>query len=284
MPETRKQTQEAVLTPQQEEQLRRDGYVVLRQLFSPEEIAEIRETFMAVAANGPVEGLSEMGARWKASREAVGDPLAFYPRMMNPHSHPEYPVGPVANKYMLDRRLRPVLEAGLGEEPVAVQSMFYFKPAGARGQALHQDNFYLRVAPGTCFAAWVAVDDADEENGGMMVAPGTNTMDIVCPEKADPARFFTSEFVAPPEGTKETLVELKAGDVLFFNGSLIHGSYPNTSKDRFRRSLIFHYVPRYSQELSSGYRNPTTFDGEIVQIAPAVGGGPCGTPQPMVLH
>jgi len=37
----------------------------------------------------------------------------------------------------------------------------------SRGQAFHQDNFYLRVKPGTCVAAWVAVDDADEENGSI---------------------------------------------------------------------------------------------------------------------
>jgi hypothetical protein len=31
-----------------------------------------------------------------------------------------------------------------GTEPYAVQIMFYFRPRGSRGQALHQDNFYLR--------------------------------------------------------------------------------------------------------------------------------------------
>jgi phytanoyl-CoA hydroxylase len=29
-----------------------------------------------------------------------------------------------------------------------VQIMFYFRPRGSRGQALHQDNFYLRAALG----------------------------------------------------------------------------------------------------------------------------------------
>ena len=280
MQETLDRTGETALTPSQRAQLERDGFVVLRGLFSQQEVAEIRDTFMDAAKDGPVAGMSDTG---RIPRD-TNDPLAFYPRMMNPHAHRDMPVGTVANKYMLDPRLRPALEAGLGEEPVAVQSMFYFKPAGARGQALHQDNFYLRVAPGTCFAAWLAIDDADADNGGMMVVPGTGDMEVVCPEKADNTIFFTSEFVAPPPGKQEVLVELKAGDVLFFNGSLIHGSYPNTSKDRFRRSLIFHYAPRYSQELSSGYRNPTTFDGEIVQIAPAQGGGPCGVPVPMGPH
>ena len=34
---------------------------------------------------------------------------------------------------------------------------------------------------------------------------------------------------------------MKAGDVLFFNGLIVHG-LPNTTPDRFRRSLIGHYV------------------------------------------
>lgn len=56
------------------------------------------------------------------------------------------------------------------------------------------------------------------------------------------------------------------------------GSYPNTSPDRFRRSLIFHYVPLGSQELSHWYKRSMTFDGQIVEVPPVTGGGPCGTP------
>ncbi|MEJ7654789.1 MAG: phytanoyl-CoA dioxygenase family protein [Chloroflexia bacterium] len=44
-----------------------------------------------------------------------------------------------------------------------------YSPAGARGQALHQDNFFLKVEPGTCIAAWAALDPADRENGGLEV-------------------------------------------------------------------------------------------------------------------
>jgi ectoine hydroxylase-related dioxygenase (phytanoyl-CoA dioxygenase family) len=255
------------------ERFRRDGFVVVRQLFSPDEVAEIRDAFMAQAADGPVEGLSD-GHHKGLDRS---DPLAFYPRMMHPHNHPEMPVGPLARRYMLDRRLFDVLSALMGEEPVAAQSMFYFKPPGARGQDLHQDNFYLRVKPGTCYAAWLAVDDADAENGGMMVVPGTNDIDIACPEKSDPTVSFTDAHVPVPAGLAPEVVPLRAGDVLFFNGSVIHGSYPNISKDRFRRAFICHYVPRASAALSSWYSS-LTFDGAPVAIPAATGGGPCGVP------
>lgn len=259
------------------------GYFVARGLFSPEEVAEIRETFMEMNVNGPVEGLSEIvGGRGEYTPE---DPLKFYPRMMQPHFHPELPVGPVAKKYMLDARLRPFLREFMQDEPVAVQSMFYFKPPRARGQELHQDNYYLRVKPGTCMAAWLAIDDADFENGGMKVVPGSQDLEIACPAQADASTSFTTDFVAPPEGMEAVHVDLKAGDVLFFNGSIIHGSSPNVSESRFRRSLIFHYVPLSSEEVGKWYGIAMlTFDEEQVEIAEATGSGPCGTPQPIGRH
>ncbi len=264
--------QDVGLTEEGKAQFDRDGFLVLRGLFSPAEAAAIRDAFMAENADGPVPGLSSIG-------EGVtdpADPLAFYPRMMNPHSQPGRAVGRIARDFLLDARLEPVLTGLLGEEPVGVQTMFYFKPAGARGQELHQDNFYLRVKPGTCLAAWLAVDDVDAGNGGMKVVPGSHREEVACPQKADAAVSFTTDYVPVPEGMEAVHCEMKAGDVLFFNGSLIHGSTPNTSADRFRRSLIAHYVPRHSQELSPWYRSPLTFDGAVVEIAEATGGGPCG--------
>ena len=250
----------------------RDGYIVVRGLLTSAEVDEIRETFMALAADGPVPGLSEM-----LRDPRPGDPLAFYPRMMHPHRHPDLEAGKLALRYLIDGRSYPVLKAMMRDEPVGVQTMFYFKPPGARGQSLHQDNFYLRVKPATCMAAWLAIDDADEENGGMMVVPGSADMEIVCPDVAsDQDKFFTSAQVRVPEGLTPETVVMKAGDCLFFNGSLIHGSYPNSSETRFRRALINHYAPQSSAEISHWYPDPVRFDGSTAWIAKATGGGPCG--------
>jgi ectoine hydroxylase-related dioxygenase (phytanoyl-CoA dioxygenase family) len=199
--------------------------------------------------------------------------------MMLPHQQKDLEVGRVARGLMLDPRLHALLRALLGEEPVAVQSMFYFKPPGARGQGFHQDNFYLKVRPGTCVAAWIALDEADEENGGMVVVPGTADMQIVCPQRADERTFFTTEHIPTPAGMREESIRLRAGDVLFFNGALVHGSYPNRSKDRFRRALIFHYVGIGTKRLTNWCRDPITFDGRPIAIEEAPPGGPCGTPR-----
>lgn len=270
---TANQTLSSGPCPMTEEEIRRagrDGYHAARQLFGPDEVALIRDTFMDAAKDGPIPGLSEIQPQFTGD-----DPLSFYPRMMHPADHPEIAVGPLALKYMLDRRLYEILKILVEDEPVSAQSMFYFKPPGARGQSMHQDNYYLRVKPGTCMAAWIAIDDADADNGGMKVIPGTHEMEVVCPGGADSRLYFTRDHIELP-GKSPVHVDLRAGDCLFFNGSLVHGSSPNTSRDRFRRSLIFHYLPASSLELAAGYANPRRFDGSPAHFIPASGGGPCG--------
>ncbi|MFI6789146.1 phytanoyl-CoA dioxygenase family protein [Nonomuraea sp. NPDC050383] len=244
------------------------GYAVVPGLLAPAEAAELRDTFMELHAGGPIPG------HFQPQPQEPGRPydiLRDYPRVMHPHQ-----VNGLALRRLLDPRIAAILRELLGEEPIAAQSMFYFKPPGARGQALHQDNFYLQVEPGTCVAAWIALDRIDRANGGLEVVPGTHKMDLFCPEEADLDVSFTREYVPPPPGLEPVPVDMEAGDVLFFNGSLVHGSGPNTTADRFRRSFICHYTGRSAERISVHY--PTlTMSGEPVTLEPAVGGGPCGT-------
>ncbi|MFE6526375.1 phytanoyl-CoA dioxygenase family protein [Streptomyces sp. NPDC057794] len=243
-----------------------DGFTVVRGLFGTEEIDRLCGRFAALREAGPVPGHFEPRASGPDA-----DPLHVWPRVMHPHE-----IDDLAREVLLDSRLRTVLETLLGEEVLAAQSMFYFKPPRARGQALHQDNFYLRVEPGTCVAAWVACDVIDRENGGLEVVPGTHRMDLFCPEPADPEVSFAREYVPPPPGLEPVPVDMRPGDVLFFNGSLVHGSRPNRSPDRFRRSFIGHYVGRSAERIGAFYRT-LTMNGARVVLRESEGAGPCGT-------
>ena len=256
------------LTTDQRRAFHERGYLIVRGLLAAGEVQTLIDTFMGMHAGGPIPGCFAP----KSPAEAGGDPLKLYPRMMHPHR-----VNEVALRYLLDPRLAAILADLFGEEPLAAQSMLYFKPPGARGQALHQDNFYLKVEPGTCIAAWIALDPADRENGGLEVVPGTHAMDLFCPEEADLDISFTRDYVPVPSGLAAEPVDLAPGDVLFFNGSLVHGSAPNRSAGRFRRSFIGHYIGRSAERLSRWYRPILTMGGEVVEVAENTGGGPCGT-------
>ena len=253
------------VSPEELEAFHREGFHIARGLFAREEIERFRQHFMDMHAERRIPGYP-----FKDPKETT-DPLQLYGRIMHPHRFDE-----LSKKYLLDLRVWSVLQALLGEEPVATQSMLYFKPPGARGQAFHQDNYYLKVRPKSCIAAWTALERTDPDNGGLMVCPRTHTLEVACPKQADLTESFSTELVTPPEGCTPVPVILEPGDVLFFNGSVVHGSTPNRSKDRWRRSFICHYAPESMHEIAHWYFPLLNRNGDEVTYESAKGGGPCG--------
>jgi ectoine hydroxylase-related dioxygenase (phytanoyl-CoA dioxygenase family) len=253
-----------MLTSTQLDEYQQDGYLVVKRLFSPDEVRDLREHFMALRAAGSYPG-DTAGVDGGSN-----DPLKRFPRMIHMHRWDE-----TSMRWMLDPRLGACMAGLLGREPFAVQTMLYFKPPGARGQALHQDQFYLRVQPGTCMAAWLALDACDEENGCLQVVPGSHRLPVLCAQKADTQVSFTDITVPVPESMPVRPVLMDAGDVMFFHGSLIHGSSPNVS-DRFRRALIGHYVAGEAEQVGKFYHPVLRMDGSVVELGASEGGGPCG--------
>ena len=93
---------------------------------------------------------------------------------------------------------------------------------------------------------------------------------------ADGARSFVNNYVPPPTGKQPVPARLQPGDVLFFNGSVIHGSEPNTHPTLWRRSFICHYMPAAAQEIVEWYFPLHDFHGNVIERKSAALGGPCG--------
>ncbi len=247
------------------QEYQQQGYVVVRQLFTSDEVERYREHFMYMRGQGSYPG-DMVGVEVTSD-----DPLKRFPRMINMHHWDE-----LSLRWLIDARLNRCLTALLGREPYAAQTMLYFKPPGARGQALHQDQYYLRVQPGTCMAAWLALDPCDEANGCLQVVPGSHEWPLLCTQPADTRISFTDVTVPIPAGTPIEPVIMDAGDVMFFNGSLVHGSFPNITTDRFRRSLIGHYVEGDAEQVSAFFSNSLRMDGTPIKIKGGSSGGTCG--------
>ncbi len=257
-----------MITQSQLEQYNRDGYFVASGLFSKAEVQQYIQHYLAMH---DVETKKNHESLNDTSVKNPSDPLAKWPRMLQMHRSDE-----LSLQWLTDPRLNALLTPLMGREPYAVQTMLYFKPPGARGQALHQDQFYLRVQPGTCMAAWMALDDCDEENGCITVVPGSHNWPLLCIVPADTTKSFTDVTVDLPEGQQAVPVHLKAGDVLFFNGTIVHGSGPNTSSDRFRRALIGHYIAGEAEQVYRWYKPVLRMDGSEVEIGESEIGGACG--------
>lgn len=261
---------QAAVQPQVLEDYARDGFAIARNLFSEQEVQTYADYFTQMVERG--------GDGWAETEPDPNhpDPLRRYPRLLQPHRGDER-----AFAYMVAPRLKDHLTALCGAEPYAVQTMVYFKPPGAKGQNLHQDNMYLLVQPGTCIAAWLALDDCDEENGCMMLVPNTHNLPILCQNEVaglDQDQWGNVETPLPP-GAKLVPALMKRGDVLFFNGSVIHGSYRNRSTTRFRRTLIGHYIAAETHQVAQYYfpvfrMDGTRLDDQTIQASEP--SGPCG--------
>ncbi|QYM79161.1 phytanoyl-CoA dioxygenase family protein [Horticoccus luteus] len=244
----------------------RDGYFVVPALFSPSEVAEIIAEFEAIHTAGDAERI------YSDKITDPNDPLTHWPRVVHPHRF-----NAVARRYLLHPEIRALLTATLGAEPVAAQTMYYFKPPGSRGQAMHQDNLYLLVQPGTCVGVWTAMDVCDEQNGCMMVVPGSHRGNLLCNENAHLGESFAPGFVRIPKGMKAVPVRLQPGDSLVFHGQLIHGSGPNRHPTRFRRSFIGHYAAGNVQQISQFYLPLVKFaDSADYEVTAVTDGGACG--------
>lgn len=247
--------------------MEQEGYFVAKGLFGPGEVTALNTLFAKLHARGGDPGHYIP----PTEEEAAGDIFRRYPRVMNPHRWM-----PEARRWLIEPRIGSYLAAFFGEDPLAAQSMYYFKPPGARGQSLHQDQFYLQVKPGTCIAAWVALDRVDRENGGLQIVPGTQDHPIDCINLGKTGSYEGGPAIKLPKGTQPVICEMEAGDCLFFNGSLIHGSPSNVTTDRWRRTFIGHYIGVSSESISKYYHPLVAFSGKNEERGVTNDGGPCG--------
>jgi ectoine hydroxylase-related dioxygenase (phytanoyl-CoA dioxygenase family) len=236
----------------------RDGFHVARGLIPQAEIAAMIAHYHDLHARAPIYEVYE-------PKKDAADPLVRYPRIMQPHRY-----DPFSKRYLLDPRTLGVLRALMGDEPLAAQSMLYFKPPLAAGQGFHQDNFYLMASPGSCYAAWLALDDADAVNGSLFVVPGSHRRPLGNVENGQGDRWGGTIPVPRPDETVE--VGMRAGDCLFFHGNLVHGSQKNESTTRWRRSFISHYVGERGSDRIAAYYHPIfKADGSVSDIGADLG-------------
>tara|TARA_Y100001954_G_scaffold220549_1_gene255727 strand:+ start:109 stop:975 length:867 start_codon:yes stop_codon:yes gene_type:complete len=265
------------LTNEQLNQWETDGYLIIPSMFDAQQIESLKQTMQVIADKGeevpgwkPLVDVNQTDTE-TTPLENLGSVLKRYPRYIHPHRYID-----LAKELMLDPRVGDVLKQIVGQETVACQSMYYYKPCGSKGQALHQDNLYLQVEPNTCYAAWTAIDPVMPENGGLYVVPGSHRMELKCPTLADESKSFTTHMVDVPKGMKAIPTVMQPGDTLFFNGQIIHGSGMNRSKTLWRRSFICHYMPVTSKCVSKFYFPILGFDGSELTYEASQAGGPCG--------
>ena len=108
----------------------------------------------------------------------------------------------------------------------------------------HQDWWYLDTFPnGHLLAAWIALEDIEEDAGRFYVMP--NTQDVVMHEPNLPHSVWLERMrdFTDKNPHRVHAPALKKGDVLFWNSRTIHGSLETRDQKYSRKSLTGHFMP-----------------------------------------
>lgn len=215
---------------------RSNGYLVLDQALSPEEISELKgeTTELCLGERGSFPGLEIR------SGESPDEALRRYLCIHMPHK-----VSTVFRNSLSHYAVVSVLTKVVSPNVKCMQSMVFIKGAGKPGQAWHQDEIYIPTRDRSLTGAWIALDDATVENGCLWVLPGSHRAGVLYPQEwhADPRFDCAFESKGFPYSNDDAVpVEVKAGSIVFFHGYTLHRSLPNRAISGFRRAVVNHYM------------------------------------------
>ena len=179
--------------------------------------------------------------------------LARYPSVPPEHLHHIFMKNdPFWIRLASDQRLLDLAEAFAPfiNGDVALFSSHYFCKLPGTGKSVlwHQDGSYWPLRPMDVLTLYLAVDDADDENGGMRVVPGSHTWDLAelkasARNGSDVLGSSTHDDLDGALAAKATSLHLRAGDVEVHHPNLVHDSGPNRS-DRRRCALTLRSARR----------------------------------------
>lgn len=216
-------------------QYREDGHAMLPGLF---ETGRMDDAIADIIAWGEaaLAAMSDAERRWYLDGGAAG--TAVLRKLDNPHAQ-----RPFFDTLARDPALVEAVEALIGRGVSVYFSQVFFKPPRGGGpKPAHQDNFYFGPSdPEAVVTAWIALDDADEENGCLHYGRATHRGPIL-PHAAPTDRPFDLQ-IAETEVARLDMrpAPVPKGGVAFHHGGTVHRSADNRS-DRWRRACAFHFV------------------------------------------
>jgi phytanoyl-CoA hydroxylase len=215
------------------EHFERDGWALVQRFITPREVASLRAATDELASKGAslLADAEIDGARYQVQSasgrrgEAAVRPGAL--RKITFASSASEEIALLRN----DRRVLKLIESvGVSSPRWIVDQINLKAPLVGTGFPWHQDTAFVAWQQRDAIARYgganlvIALDRADEMNGGFEVLSGTHAVGAVDFEY-DTSGTNAGVF----DESRRTLIPLDPGDAVIFHPHLAHGSGPNTS-------------------------------------------------------
>lgn len=218
-----------ILTPQQVDQYRSDGFATPVEVLTADEVRDMR---------GDLE-------HWEKQQ---GHPLDF------PEKSKSYLLYRWADVLVHHPKVLDAVEDVIGPDILVYHSTMWIKEAHTPAYVRwHQDGAYFFLDPLEHVTAWVALSEASEVAGCMRVIPGTHRLPMLEHDDKPDANNMIKRGQGISErfdGERGVAMPLRAGELSLHHTSLVHCSPGNESGDR-RMGLGISFVPAHVRPLGA---------------------------------
>ncbi len=208
-----------------------NGYVILRNFFSPEAIDNANRELDKLLASGMV--------KFKYRNKIM---FAIYESVVLR--------GMGENKDLLE-----LLSLLMGREAVLFQSINFINGSEQR---THSDSIHMTTYPlGGLSAAWVAMEDVGAGQGPLHYYPGSHKLPYYLnKDYGNEGTYLMTGQKTYTEyedfmqqkihelGLKKETFTAEKGDLLIWHANLFHGGEPHVDKSKTRKSMVFHYFAK----------------------------------------
>lgn len=218
----------------------RDGYIFIRGFLSVEEVNELKQKLALFIQNVvPTMPDSEVFYENKADATTLK-------QLINLNFYDAY-----FEKMLKGSRFDTLAAEVLGET-VLPKTLEYFNKPPRIGQPTppHQDAYYFKITPQQAATMWLALEDADEENGCVRYVKGSHQNGMRSHQRTQINGFSQGivDFGRENDCRNEVAFPAQAGDLLVHHAMTIHRAGGNASQLRSRRALGFIYFGESAQE------------------------------------
>jgi phytanoyl-CoA hydroxylase len=260
-----------MLSLDQIEQYKTEGFLVIKDFASADECRTLRERAQAlVTQSGPrvdprsvfdtnskhnklvshsyfMESTDNVSLFFEASAVAPdGTMLRDKTRAIVKIGHALHDYDPVFESYSHSHRMHEIARDLGYKKPLIGQSRYFFRLPEIKIEIpAHQDSTMLYTSPSSCYLVWLALEKVTLESGCMWVSPGSHGDGVRCRYVKDAVsgkgRIENLGRFKPIDDSSFIPLEVDEGSVVLMSGELFHKSNQNRSSGS-RQAYALHFI------------------------------------------
>ncbi|XP_015727837.1 phytanoyl-CoA dioxygenase, peroxisomal [Coturnix japonica] len=256
-----------ILTTEQRQFYEDNGYLLIRKLVSDEDIERFRKEFVRICKK-EVRVPGAMIMKNEALRSQYGQTESVVNKVQDFQENEEL------FRYCTLPQILKYVECFTGPNIMAMHTMLINKLPDSDKQTflhpMHQDLHYFPFRPADrIVCSWTAMQRADENNGCLVVLPGTHTLPLRphgYPEWEGKTNKLFHGILDYNEKSPKVHLVMEKGDTVFFHPLLIHGSGINKTSG-FRKSISCHFASSDGHYIDVKNTTQADLEKEVQEIA-----------------